>query len=741
MNRSSSRVVDTDFDDESELVRYLDLVLSNRWLVVSVAAIVLAIGTAYAFLASPIYESNILIQVEESPGSAASLLGDISSLFDVKTEAAAEIEILGSRMVVDNAVENLRLYIDAKPSYFPLIGATIASRADRLPTPGLFGIGGFCWGTESIDVDTFDVPSKFLERTFKLTVLPNGRYRVDQSDLDHPIEGEIGKRVESNQSAGSFVVKIAGIQGVPGAAFKIVRYSKLKTLEKLQKDLTIEEVGKQSNVISASLQGKDPDDVANILNTIGSAYVAQNIKRKSAEAEKSLAFLEGVVPKIKRDLELSETRYNAMRNRRGTFNLGIEAQAYLQDSVTSQAALLDLQQKRAEAATRFADGHPAVQALDRQIANMKAKVGELSSRMQTFPNVEQDELRLMRDVQVNNDLYIGMLNNVQQLKLVAAGKVGNVREVDNARVPEEPVKPRKPMVVVLSAIMGLMLGVIAAVAREALYGGVMNSEDIERNTGLSVYGTIPFSQSQRELSSSDEKHRMLLADESPHEPSIESLRSFRTALGFATLDAENNRLLLTGPSPGVGKSFIASNLAAVIASGGRRVLLVDADMRRGHLHEYMGVKREGGLSDLLSGQKTLPEVIHRNVSDGLDFISTGAIPPQASELLLSERTIRLFDEMSASYDLVILDTPPVLAVSDTSIIAPHCATTFLVARFKQTTISELTEAAKMLDRISARLRGVVFNGVDARAFGYRSKYGAYRYVQYDYASNAKDLRR
>lgn len=740
MNKAPNPLPEADLGDEPELVRYVDLLLTNRWLVAGIAAVVFAAGAAYALLARPIYASNLLIQVEDSTGGSDSLLGSVSSLFDGKIQAAAEIEILQSRMVVGHAVKTLRLYIDATPKRFPLIGEAIAARAHGLSRPGLFGFGGYGWGTESIEIGTFDVPKTFEGDRFELTALPDGRFRLENGDLDRPIEGALGQLVESTQAGGTFRIRVDALHARPGAVFQVERHSELKTLQRLQKHLAVSEIRKQSNVINVSLKGEDPDTVANILNTIGTAYVAQNVKRKSAEAEKSLAFLENVAPQLKQNLEQAEAKYNAMRRKRGTFDLGIEAQAYLQDSIATQATLLALQQKRAEASTRFAAGHPEMQALDRQIDGAKRKIDGLSARLRAFPDIEQDELRLRRDVEVGNEMYVGVLNNIQQLRLVSAGKVGNVREVDNAAVPEEPVEPRKALILALSAILGVMLGVTAAVAREALFGGVKDAADIERRTGLRVYGTIPDSPMQRGAAASVARRGTipsLLANENPFDPAVESLKSLRTAVGLTLLDANNNRVLLTGPSPGVGKSFVSANLAAVMAAAGHRVLLIDADMRRGHLHDSFGVRSAPGLSDLLTGRASLQDATRRGVSKGLDFIPTGAASQSTSELLLGESMTRLLDEMSAAYDVVIIDTPPVLAVSDASILAPHCATIFLVTRARQTTIDEIAESAKQLNRISSGLLGVLFNGIDTRAFGYRTRYGAYRYAPYG-ATEAND---
>ncbi|MDF3839836.1 polysaccharide biosynthesis tyrosine autokinase [Cupriavidus basilensis] len=726
-------------EDEFDLVRYLDVLLASRWLIATIAAAILALGVAYAFLARPVYQADILVQVEDNPDSAKSLLGDVSSLFDVKAEATAEIEILRSRMVVGKAVDNLHLYISAKPNYFPFVGAWIASRGRGLSQPGLMGFGGFAWAKESISVDQFDVPESLEDVEFKLVALGEGRYRIEQSSLDEPLEGRVGELLQVDQNAGHFSLLVTGLNAKPGIVFNLLRASRLRTLENLQDQLKIAEKGKQSGIIGASLEGTNPALTARILNEIGDEYVAQNIKRKAAEAEKSLVFLGDLLPQLKIELERAEVRYNDMRNKRNTFNLSEEGKAFLQESVSAETNMLELKQKRTELLTRFTQNHPGIRALDEQISTLSSKADRMAARMKTFPNVEQDILRLMRDVQVNNDLYVGLLNNMQQLKLVKAGKVGNVRLLDNAPVPEQPIKPKKALTVALAAILGALLGVVAAFVRNALYGGITDSQDIEQHSGLNVYATVPLSPQQSMLSEEirqRKRGRFLLADLYPNDSSIESLRSLRTALQFAMLDADNNCVLLTGPTPGVGKSFVSANLALVMATGGKRVLLVDADMRKGYLNQYFGMERQCGLSDLLVGRVTFDEAVHRGVFENLDFLSTGGLPPNPAELLLNERMVQLLQEISEGYDLVLIDTPPVLAVSDTAILAARCGTVFLVTRFEKTTIGEVTESAKQLRQSNAEVNGVIFNGLDARAYryGYGSKYGRYRYAYYGYAS-------
>jgi tyrosine-protein kinase Etk/Wzc len=737
---TTKAVADRSPVEELDLVRYLDVLLANRRLIGIITAATLSLGAAYAMFTPPLYEADMLIQVEDNSMSASGILGDASSLFDVKTQAAAELEILHSRMVVGKAVDTLQLYIDAKPKYFPFVGSWIAGRSKTLSNPGLFGMGGYAWGAESLKIATFDVPKAIEGETLKLTTLANGAFQLDYADFDQPIRGQVGTPLQVTQGMGTLRLLITELHAKPGTAFKLVRNSQPKTVRKLQEDLTIEAKGKQSGMIGASLRGRDPELTATIVNQIGQEYVTQNVERKTAEAQSSLSYLEGQLPRLKASLSASEQRYNDLRNSRGTFNLSQEGTAFLQQSVASDTEVADLKQKQAELLTRFAPGHPALRALEKQIAAASAKSSSIATRMKALPDLEQSSLRLTRDLQVANDTYVNVVNNVQRLQLVKAGKVGTVRQIDYANIPEEPVKPRKAMVLALAAMIGLMLGVVVAFLRDGLFGGLTNAHEIEQYAGLKVYSTVPFSPAQVTLSKAIFERRAgthLLASIAPNDAPVESLRSFRTALQFAMLGAANNRVLMTGATESIGKSFVSANLAAVLGAAGKRVLLVDADMRKGYLNQYFGLARTSGLSDLSMESASIEDVVHRDVASGLDFISTGALPPNAADLLQNARIGCLLDSLSELYDLVIVDTPPVLAVSDTANIAAHCAAVFLVGRFKRTTIGELLEATKQLEQANVTVKGVIFNGLNTKGLRYGSKYGQYRHVAYEYGAADK----
>ena len=727
--------------DGINLVEYWDIIVDNRWLIGAILATALALGGAYATMARPIYEANTLIQVEDNNGSAKDLIGQAAGLIDVKTATSAELEILRSRLVIGQAVDNTHLYISARPRYLPLVGAALARRADGLSEPGFLGLGGYVTGRESVSVTVFNVPDAMEGSDFRLTALADGQYVLAHPDLPAPLQGKVGSRTTWNTPAGPVELLVSELQARPGADFNLVRSSRLAAIADLQQTLKLVERGRQSGIIDASLRGPDPDQLMRILNEVGKQYVRQNIERKAAEAEKTLAFLEVQMPQFKKQLSQAEESYTRYRNRQGTVALDEEAKLILTQTVDLQAKLLEAQQKRRDLIARFTPEHPSVKTLDAQIRAWSAEIERLSTRIHSLPTVQQDALRLQRDVQVNNELYQQLRNSALQLQLVREGKIGNVRVIDEAASPEKPVGPHRAAILGIAGILGLLGGIMLALARNAFFRGVRSAQEIEAETSLNVYSTIPLSAVQPELQrrlTAKQEGLHVLATVQPDDAAVESLRSLRTALQFAMLDATSNRIIITGATPGVGKSFVSANFAAILASAGKRVLLVDADLRKGHLNQAFGVPRGRGLSEVVAGSLKVSDAVRRNLLPNLDLITTGVLPPNPAEVMMSGALTALLQTLSAQYDYVLIDTPPVLVAADTAAVAAQAGTVLLVARAGQSLMGELHEASKRLAHAGKNVTGVLLNGLDLsrRHYGsYAYRYGGYRYRQYSYGQD------
>ena len=723
-------------DNEVELATYLDVLWESRWLIATITAVFLLLGAAYAFLSTPVYRSNMLIHVEEEGQSKSeNIVGDMQSMFDVKTSALAEMELLQSRLVVSRAIDNLRLYIHAGPKYFPGVGSWIAERNKQLSNPGVLGYGGYAWGAEKITVDVFNVPESLLNREFVVTALGNGEFRLVQKEQDIDLKTRVGEMAIFELPQGTIEVRISHLEGKPGAEFLMTRSSRLATIESIQNTMKVEEVGgKQSGVIGVSLQGPEPHLINSVLSEVGKEYMKQNGARKTEEAQKSLAYLNKQLPEIKTQLEQAEARYNAFRNTNGTVDLGEESKLSLQQSSAAKLLKMELQQKRSELLARYTGEHPAVQGIDGQIKEINGQIAAMNEHIKSLPAIEQNLLRLQRDVKVNTELYTALLNTAQQMRLITVGKVSNVRLVDMPMLPEKPVKPNRPVILALAVLAGLFIGVVIAFFRKSLVNGIDSPEKLEQIAGVPVYATIPHSKKQKELYQQvNAKHQKvpLLANVSSTDVAVESLRNFRTALQFSLPTFKNNIVLITGATPGMGKSFVSANLAAIMAATGKKVLLIDADLRNGLLHLYFGFGRHDGLSDAIAGARRLDQVIHHGVIENMDFITTGTLPQHPAELLLRPNFGSFLAELSSRYDLVLIDAPPILAVADTMIIGAHAGAIYIMTRAGVTTPGEINESMKSLGQAGLEAKGVLFNDLKVRPgrYGYGYSYGQGNYNQ------------
>ncbi|MDB5766325.1 MAG: exopolysaccharide transport family protein [Collimonas fungivorans] len=736
MNAQQRPASEEAFGEEAiSFATLLDVIFDNRWLIVCIALAATLLGSTYAFLTEPVYSADLLVQVEDGPNSTKSLLGGLSFLADVKADASAEIEILRSRTLASQAVDNLHLDVSARPRYFPLIGAWIAEDETGLSTPGVFGRGGYAWGAEKIDVARFTVPRGLENKDFILTVNGQGLFSLRENASKLDLTGKIGQELNAKTRYGDITLNVAALEGKPGAQFILHHASRLETLAKLRSAINVAEKGKQSGILNLSLQGTDPQLITSIVNEIGEDYVRQNIARKSEEAEKTLAFLDRKLPELRAELELAENKYNQFRNSSGTINLGEESKLMLQQNVAAQTKLIELKQKKEELLIGFTSAHPAVVGVNRQIEEISRELDKYTAQIKKLPLLEQNLFRLNRDVKVNTDLYTALLNSAQQLRLVKAGKTGNVRIIDPAIVPDQPIKPHRGMIVLLSALLGVVAGLACAGARKYLFGGVSDAHEIEQALGVSVFASVAHSEKQAQLYQqirAKAAQVSVLAQTASADTAIEGLRGLRTALQFSMLEARNKIVLVTGPTPGLGKSFVSVNFSAVLAATGKKVLLIDADFRKGYLHQYFGLGRQNGMSDLIAGSLTVEQALHRNVVENVDFISTGDLPSHPAELLSHANFRKLMESLAPRYDYVLLDTAPVLPVTDALIAAEHAATVLLVARADVSSIGEIKESLKRLDQSGISAKGVVLNGVRLRPSYYGIRDGKYRQVNYAY---------
>jgi len=731
-------------DDEIDLLALFATLWDNKNLIVGITTIFMFFGVAYALLATPIYRANAIVQVEEkSPGLPG--MSDITEMFGGESAAVTEIELIKSRTVLGGAVDKLNLDIVIEPKYFPVIGAAVARRFAGLDgeiAAPLMGMSSYAWGGEVLRVSEFSVPAAFYGEEHVLHSLGDGNYSLYSPDDELILEGRVGQRA----SAPGYNLFVSELNANANTEFSIVRQRRLSAIIALQETLGASERGKDSGIIALSLEDDTPSHAENVLNVVAQNYLRQNVERQSAEASKSLDFLREQLPSIKRDLEEAERKFNDYQVEAGSVNITAEAEALLDQVVELETSVAELQLQQAELDRKYTRDHPAYQAWREQMAELRSRKQELDERIKSLPGTQQELLGLKRDLEVGTEIYTQLLNNIQELDIVRAGTVGNVRIVDDAAVNvEEPVKPKKPLIVVIATLLGGFLSVALVLVRSALNRGVENPDDIEA-IGLPVYTSIPLSDEQRKLDGAGKRRQAirkkqknqhphdLLAHKNPTDIAVESLRNLRTSLHFAMLEAENNVMMISGPSPNVGKSFVSGNLAAVVAQAGQRVLLIDMDLRKGYMHKMFGMQPDNGVSDVLGKRISVQEAIKPTRVGELFVMPRGVIPPNPSELLMSQQLTDLLNEVKEQFDLVIVDTPPIMAVTDAAIVGRQCGVTMIVARFGLNPIKELEVTKQRFEQNGITVKGVVLNAVERRASGYGYGYG-YGYYHYEYKSD------
>ncbi|MDG9773050.1 polysaccharide biosynthesis tyrosine autokinase [Klebsiella michiganensis] len=706
--------------DEIDLGRLIGELIDHRKLIVSVTSLFTLLALVYALFATPIYQADALVQVEQKQGNA--LLNSLSQVLpDSQPQSASEIALLRSRMILGKTVDDLNLQAKIEENNFPVFGR------------GLSRLLGYKSNNLKISRLYLTIPGEDIPEV-EIKILDNKKFSVTGDGIE--LTGTVGELVEAKGLA----LLVSEIDAEPGTTFTVSYIPRLKAITNLQDNLVIADEGKDTGILTLSLTGDDQAQIKDIIDSISTNYLAQNIARQAAQDAKSLEFLSEQLPKVRSELDLAEDKLNGYRQQKDSVDLSLEAKAVLDQIVNVDNQLNELTIRESEVSQLFTKEHPTYKALMEKRKILQDEKNKLNKRVSAMPETQQEVLRLSRDVDSGRAVYMQLLNRQQELSIAKSSAIGNVRIIDTAITQPKPVKPNKVLIILLGVVIGLLISVGLVLARVVLRKGIESPEQLEE-LGISVYASVPVSEefAKRIERSSKLKNKNLdeasvfLAIENPADLAIESIRGLRTSLHFAMMEARNNVLMITGASPNAGKTFISSNLAEVISQTGKKVLFIDADLRKGYTHKLFNTDNNSGLSDILSG-KTPIEIAVKNLPKiGFDFISRGMAPPNPAELLMHKRFGELIDWANNHYDLVIVDTPPILAVTDAAVIGNYAGTTLLVARFEQNTAKEIEVSIKRFEQSGVNIKGCILNGVVKKA----SNYYGYGYNHYGYTYTDK----
>ncbi|MEX9369476.1 polysaccharide biosynthesis tyrosine autokinase [Providencia vermicola] len=679
--------------DEIDLLALFKVLKSSYLKIGFFTLFFIVIGAAYSFLATPIYQANATLQYDKmSQVSLLDQMSDVMPFANNNSQADSEIEVIKSRMVLGKTVADLNLDTHTAPAGF----------FDRL------------WGDKaSVAISLYSLPEHLIGEPAILTYLGENRYALHIDN--QTFEGKVGELLKQDEIS----LLVSSINAEVGQEFTLSKNARYSTIENLRNTLTIAEVGKGTGIINLAIKGADKAENVQILNSIIQNYVDQNTERKKEVTNNTLLFLDEYLPKVKTKLDNYENQLNAFRKKNESIDLSLEAKSALDSALQVEEKLNELTFKEVEIQQLYTRNHPAYQSLLDKRQQLLREKEKISKNIQKLPNTQQQIVRLTRDVESEQAIYNQLVAKQQELSVLNSGITADVRIIDSAESQPNAVAPKKSLILVLATILGFIVGCAYVIAREFFNNKIKGTEDIDA-LGVNVYATIPFSTHEKKLIAAGNQRPLAL--ENPADTAVEAIRSLRTSVYFSVMNQGNNLVMISSASPGVGKSFVTSNMAVVLANAGKKVLLIDTDLRKGRIHKAFGLSNKMGLSEYLAQQDITQPAIHRGVIENLDVICRGKNVTHSSELLMGECFKHLLDTVKGQYDIVVIDTAPILAITDSAIIGKYVGTSLLIAYYGVNTVKDVELSLKRFKQNDIEITGVILNGIDAKSDDYNYVY-------------------
>lgn len=765
MTNSTSPTTTSKASEEDFNPLYLFGLLLNGWkTILGCALLSLIIGITYSrYSYKPIYQTDALVKISDSKGVSA-LGNNISELMESGVSPVEDERMLiKSRLVLEPVVQKLHLDIELSN---PELGFLDRMASPQQPTP-TSDEAGVSLDTKngSIEVNNFEVPKSYLNKPFTLTSTPEG-FNLKLSSMPElmSLDGKLGEVSTFKLPEGPLVIRVNKLP-TNGQQIAIKKLSMPAATKALNNSLLIQQQEKGTSYLQLVLTGPNQQQITRILDSIVDEYAYRNQALSTKETTTTLEFMESQIPELKKNLEESEEAFNRFREQYGTIDVSKEADILLSEKSRIEGQFSELNLKKAELLTYYTAEHPLVIQINDQIQEINARRNEITQMVAEMPVIQREFLKLSQDLDINREIYLTMLKNYQQLKIARAGQIGEVRVIDTPINTFDQTASQGPRVWAVSFLLGMSIGAFIILIRSLMYRTIKQADALESKTGVPVIATIPRSKKINQLQKSKPLGDSLLSVVDHNSVSYESIKSLRTSLllyppAVSKIKNDNKDrariIVIAGESPDVGKSFVSANLAESFGQLGKRVLVIDGDMRLGEQHHTFIIDDHTGLADYLSqsiantrlvtedtlhrhksnseitvSAEDLATYVHRTGFDNIDLMPRGKKPSNPTSLLSSAHYEQLIIKLSDYYDYILIDTPPILAASDAILMAQFADQVIMVSRYNQTLEGQFINAINQLNKAQVKVSGIVINDMTSSIM---SKYSdGYNYT-YDHGS-------
>ncbi len=729
---------------------YKNIVIA-RWPVALAGFLVVFLGVAvFTYTTTPIYQAFSTLQVGTEKNALKGSPLDQSAMWASPIDT--ELQIILSRSIAEGAARRLHLDWQITKKSNGLVVKIAQFSTERENVPYRIELTG--------------------EDSFKVVDADNTELGSGKSGI--PMKGK------------GISLLLADIHGKPGDSFVLSALPLSRLAGRILGKTKAIQVGQNTNILKVSYLDPDPKLAADVVNAIAQVYIDMSVAMRSEEASKSVEFIDQQLKSIQEDLDKAEKKVQAFKASSGVVSLDAESMKVFNKitDADKQLTQLDLEKKQldfarkslkesidsgknyipsdpvgAPAAAKLADleaqkkallvaytvDHPQVKAVQDQIDGIKrnllsvyestlknlAKQGSnmtpflagYEGQLRKLPEKERELAALMRQTKVTSDLYTFLLQKHQELRVTKAATVSNINVIDPAVVPLTPIKPNKQKNLMIGLILGLLFGTGLAIFLEYLDDTIHDIEEAKRMLEIPLLAVIPHiapAAGMTDKKATSHYPAMLIDSKSSIS---EAFRTLRTNIHFSALNKKRQLLMVTSSFPGEGKTTIVGNMAVAFSQVGMRVMLVDCDMRRPSLHTLFGHRQTPGLSELIAGDKELGALIQSTEIAGLDIISAGTIPPNPAEMLGSDEMRTIVETLRESYDLVILDAPPVLSVTDAPVLSTCADLVLLVIEAGRVPIKAARHMLELLNQVGAPIAGMILNDKKQRTTLHYKYYG------------------